>query len=316
MNYSQIDVSISDIGDDDTFHISTNADSGEIATSIKAIGLINPPLCYRKAGFFQIVSGFRRVSACKQLGFSFLPIRVLSEKFGELELTEFAICDNLFQRKLNIVELSRAFNLLSRIFPQIEALAEEAKKLGLPSNSGFIKKTIPVSRFSTRIQNGILNDTIALSTAVELESMSEDDAAQFATVLNSLRLSLNKQREVLTLVKEIAARDGIPMRKIINDPPTRSLLTDHELDASQKAQKLRLMLRSRRFPRLTELEQRYARMIKDFKIPQGIQLIPPKYFEGTEFTLQIRFKNSNALRTHLKFSQKFTSFHPERLLDF
>jgi hypothetical protein len=76
-----------------------------------------------------------------------------------------------------------------------------------------------------------------------------------------------------------------------------AILESSETDRNKKAEKIRSTLRERRFPALNAAENRYAEMVKTFELgnPNAIKLIPPPFFEGTEYTLTLSFKNLKEL---------------------
>ena len=80
----------------------------------------------------------------------------------------------------------------------------------------IIDKMIGLVRLPLPIQEGILDDTLALSMAVELGAMDAADAVEFTRLFQLLKLSLNKQREMLTLVKEISRREDIRIHFMSN----------------------------------------------------------------------------------------------------
>jgi hypothetical protein len=175
---------------------------------------------------------------------------------------------------------------------------------------------MPLCSAESGIQEGVINETISLQTALELQSFPKEDVVALADMLNSIKLSVNNQREVLGLLKEIAARDSISILQILNEAPVGPILADPDMDRNRKTQRLRSVLREKRFSRLSEIEHRFDQWVRRLKLPPGIDLIAPKHFEATHFILQIRFKNSKELQDHLEFSQKLPETHLEHILKF
>jgi len=60
---------------DECFRITTRNDLDDLCASISKLGLLNPPRVLPGASGFVIVSGFRRVAACRRRGWDRLPRR-------------------------------------------------------------------------------------------------------------------------------------------------------------------------------------------------------------------------------------------------
>jgi hypothetical protein len=68
-----------------------------------------------------------------------------------------------------------------------------------------------------------------------------------------------------------------------------------KLTRSQKGDRLRARLRKIRFPRLSQREEKFLQQSKRLHLPSGVQLVPPPFFEGQTFRLQIEFDDRKAL---------------------
>ena len=82
----------------------------------------------------------RRIKACRQLGWAKIDSRMLSASITHFECTQLAIADNSTQRPLNLIEISRALNLLAGCFNDDEQLVRAAKALNLPDTEQAFEK--------------------------------------------------------------------------------------------------------------------------------------------------------------------------------
>ena len=276
---------------DDTFRITTRTSIDDLLASIPHEGLLNPPLVIKQSAAFRIISGFRRLTAFIKLGRREVAARVVNPDSTPLECLRFAIADNAFQRPLNLIEKSRALHKLSAHLNTDNRLVESASSLGLPSNPSIIRKIKDLCLLPAGIQSAIIDDTIALSMAMDLKKMDSHCATAFAQLFGDFRLSLNKQREIVTLVKEIARRDGITEQMVLEDRQLQNIIIDPDLDRGQKARELRAYLRQRRFPQIVKAETMFKYRRKQLNLGNDIKLIPPKDFEGTTYTVNMSFSS-------------------------
>jgi len=282
---------------DDTFRITTRTDGNDLLGSIEYDGLLNPPLLIRKNSTFVIVSGFRRIAACLKLNWIEITARILKPDTGALDCLRLAIAENALQRSLNLIETSRCLQKLSLCIANSRQLAESASSLGLPDNPSMIDKIKSLSLLPQPIQSSILADTISLAMAKELESLESDCAMAFTRLFNLLKIGLNKQKEIVTLVKEIARRDGFSMQEVMEDKGFVEIVIHPDLDRGQKSRKLRSYLRQRRYPRIAATEKTFEIQRKNLKLGNDIKLIPPKEFEATSYGLNLTFTNLEHLKT-------------------
>jgi ParB family transcriptional regulator, chromosome partitioning protein len=299
MQYNFQTVSLSEINtDEETYRITTTIDTGPLVASIVTVGLIHPPILIQRDSKFELVSGFRRIAALRFLEFRQFSARVLDPAISHFECVQLAIADNAFQRPLNPIEISRGLSLLSSCFEKESELCQAASALGLPDSAPLIKKLIPLCNLPWEVQEGVLSDTIPLQVARMFYSLDTQAVIWFARIFKSLKISLNKQREIITLSQEIAHREDLPLGAVLAEKPLYDILNDPDLDRSRKAIGLRSYLKNRRFPALTRAKYAFEVMLKSLKLDASAKLIAPVDFEGTNYSLNLSFKDLGELERH------------------
>ncbi len=281
--------------EDKTYCITTDTDIGALAASIQQLGLIHPPVLKHLRSEYIIISGFRRIAACRQLGWSEISASVLSPDVDNATCARYAIADNSYQRPLNIVEISRSFLLLSANVSDKTRQLMYASDLGLPAHRDHIKKIEKICRLPERIQEAILNGTISLAIALELLKFETDIAIDLVKLFDQLKIGVNKQRELILMFDEIALREKIPLHALLNEGDVRQILDDAELDRVQKGHRIKQYLRSRRFPTISGMTKKFENLVSTLELGDSVKLIPPKDFEGTTYTLTLQFRNHSEL---------------------
>jgi len=286
---------------DKTFLITTPSERiNALSESIHDLGVMNPPLLIKKEGLapgcrFSVIYGFQRIAACLKLGWDSIDGALADTAISGLTSVKLAITDNLGQRSLNLVETSRALNLLAPYFQDEIRLAEAASASGLPGNIALIRKIKSICHLAPSIQDGLLAGSLTLPSAIELGNLDEATGCRLAEIFTALQLSLSKQREILTLTQEIACREDITLADLLNGNAVRQIINDNNIDRSQKTRTLRSYLKQRRFPSITSAETAFKTNWRKIKPGPGLELIPPRHFEGDIFTLRIQFKTVQEL---------------------
>ncbi|NQT68731.1 MAG: ParB/RepB/Spo0J family partition protein, partial [Desulfobacteraceae bacterium] len=224
---------------DNTYRITTETNIDDLTASIKKIGLLNPPLLLENNSEYMIVCGFRRIEACRGLGWSQVEARILDPGTQKADCAGIAVTDNALQRPLNLIEQSRSLALISGFIKDDIMLAQELSILRLPENQSVINKIEKICHLSRPIQRAILSDIISLAMALELGKLAPDVGAGFVELFENLKLSLNKQREIVTFVQEIALREDIAILEVINDDRLQAILNQTDFDKNQKTRIIR-----------------------------------------------------------------------------
>lgn len=280
---------------DERFRITTQPCDEMLVASIRTCNLVNPPILRENPPGLIVVSGFRRVEACRRAGFSRIRARIFSASMDEAAAIRWAVADNAFQRSLNPVEASRVVTLLSRIYPDPGALADAATRVGFPLHRALVEKLRILGRLPQPVQDAVACGLVALPTALELATLDPGTAVELTVIFRDLRLGLNLQREILLLTTEIARREDAAPLDILNAPYLERTLKDKRRDRVQKSHEIRRYLRRRRFPHLVKREDAFNEWVKKLRLGPGVVLSPPRDFEGPAFSLHLQFKTLHEL---------------------
>ncbi len=88
-------------------------DLEELASSIRAKGVIQPLLVSRSGTGYQLIAGERRLRAAEQAGIRTVPVRVI-EIGSEVDMLELSLIENLQRNDLNPVELAEGYRKLQQ----------------------------------------------------------------------------------------------------------------------------------------------------------------------------------------------------------
>ncbi len=298
MTFSTASVPLDRIdGTDLSFQITTPTPLEPLKRAIDRVGVISPPLLFPKdPNTCGIVCGFRRIAACRELGHLQIHARIAAHA-ERSALAELAIADNAMQRPLNPVEISRALHLLSADHETPKSLCEAGRALGLDIGMGLIQKLLLLRTLPLSIQEGVIEESLPLPIALELGELGEKAGTRFAAIFSDLRPSLNKEREILTLMREIGKIEERSLPELLDDSKIDTILSDESADRNQRLNHFRTHLRKRRYPAITRAQKQYAEHLADLKPGPGLSLIPPRDFEGTTYTLTLQFASVADLRS-------------------
>ncbi len=284
---------------DERLRITTRRDIDTLAESVGHLGLINAPVLRKTVDGYSVVCGFRRIAACRRLGMKTVPARLTPETISELACVELAVADNAMQRPLNTLELARCFRLLSPFYPRLDMLTEAGKSLGLPGGAAYVRKLLGLTGLPENIQRAVGRGDISLSMVEALQQGNPVDAAAMAALFMKLRPSLNKQREIYQLCREISKREDISISALLDSPPFKRITTDEKMDANRRTTLLREALKRRRMPALSKAGEEFQREVAKLALGHGVTLVPPQGFEGRTYRLTMEFSSRQDLEDRL-----------------
>lgn len=178
----------------------------ELAISIREIGIIQP-VTLRKMddGYYQIISGERRVRASKSIGLQKIPAYI---KTAEDDLMmEMALIENIQREDLNAIEIALAYQKLAEIYK----LTQEKLSERIGKKRTTISNYMRLLKLPAEIQMGLKNKTIDMGHARALINVKSP----------GMQLALYEQ-----ILKE-----GLSVRKV------EELVRDEESGKSQNFKK-------------------------------------------------------------------------------
>ena len=286
---------------DKTFLLSHGYDLWPLKQSIKKIGLLNPPMVRKKSdATYQIICGYKRIHALRELAVSSVPCTIVPSKTGDEECLLLSLYDNTSHREFNAIEKSMVINKLQNYYPEERVIHDFLPVLKLQPHSTQIKAFKPLCKLGREIKDAILEGTLSEHTAIQLSQMDRESRRVLAKLLIFLKLSVSKQAEIVEHVSEIAIRENLSVEKVLSTQKIIFILENEKLSQPQRGEAIRNYLRERRYPKLKEKEKEFIRNLKQLKLHPSIHLKPPPFFEGNHYHLSLHFRDLEELKKILQ----------------
>ena len=289
------------------FKVTTSDDFSDLAASIGAVGLLQPPVLTKKDDEYVIVCGFRRIAACQALKIEHVQARILPAGISRIRCALMAIADNASQRPLNVIEQSRAYAMIQRHADDGRSWMALARSAGLPDSQSAMDRLLPVVDMPEMLQKGILAGHIALPVASAINRLGRQDAAILTHLFTELNTGLSIQRELLETIGDIALRDGIRIPDLIQRAEIKAVLDNADLSKPQRVHELRRLLKKRRFPELSRAEAAFQRALQSVKLNPQIHVQPPPFFEGKQYRITMTVDSRRQLKSLMAELEKLAS---------
>lgn len=188
-------------------HLRSGLDQQKLAdliSSIAEVGLLHPILVVETEEGFRLVAGYRRLMACRELGFETIAALVLSK---DAQLRQIQIIENIQREDFNPIDRAAAIQLFiqENRLPVLQA----SKQLGIPRTT--INDWLAVLDLPPRYQNAVLNNYYGGSSSLTLSHVGlakrfakkMENEKMLDVVLDAVlyyNLSRSETRKVLKLV--------------------------------------------------------------------------------------------------------------------
>ena len=289
----QVDIS------DETFSVNFLPDLQNLRSSIQTAGLIQPVLLRKKKDGYQIVCGFRRVWALRELGTNEIPAMVFEGKEpNDLELFALSLRENLTTRGFNAVEKAIALDKLVHSFrvEPSEVIQSYLPLFSLELNDKILNTYLSLAGMEDEIKAYVLHWEVSRSNIRLLAKIGSEDRMALFPFLSSLKLGENRLRELLTLLSEISRRERVNIKEIINRTEIQTILSLKELTPIQRTERVKRVLMGLRHPKMRHMEEEFEKKRKALNLASAVSLQHSPYFEGKELKIEFQFQTMDEYR--------------------
>jgi len=173
----------------------------ELKKSILSNGLIQPITVRRTPDHkYQLISGERRLNACREIGYREIPAYIIKVESDELMLA-LALIENLQREKLNPIEIGLAYKrLMDECHLTQEAIADRVGK-----DRTTIANSIRLLKLPKKVQDSLISGAISSGHARALINLPTEEAQ--ISILEKIIGKNLSVRKVERLVKEYSTNN-------------------------------------------------------------------------------------------------------------
>jgi ParB/RepB/Spo0J family partition protein len=305
---------------DDSYRITFAPELDALKRSIRAVGLVQPiNVRHTPENTYQIVTGYKRVLVLQELGRQSVP--ALVHEPADLSPTQaflWNLHDNAAVRQLNVIEKSNALHKLGLFYSVSEAelVRQFLPLLGEDPSYKVLHQLLSLSDLTEPLKNYVVQSDLALSSASRIAEFTASTQQVILPVLAQIRPSAGKLNELLTMIREIAARDGLTVEEVLSRYQLMQVVADPNTAPSERLSALRQALRGVRLPQISERQKQLAQLIQDLDLPEAARVVTDPYFENEKIKLEYQFSEPEELDLLIKKIQEaFQKQHWHQIFD-
>ena len=295
-------VFIKDIDCDDAlFRMTFCPSPGNLKVSMANVGLTNPVIL-RGGERFQIVTGYRRISAARSLGWKTIDARVFTPHELEFESGfKLSLYENLGSRTFNLIESSMVVTGFVRGCKTEENSVREniLPLLGFQSGRKVYQQLLSLAQLIEAWERLVVINSISLPNAAKVARFSPVEQKALYSAVSGLRLGENKLRQCLEMAEEISKRDEVSLDQLFAAELFAFLGEKEQRNVSERTELFRKTIRALRYPALAREEEQFQALRKKLILPPSVGLEPPEFFEGDKLKVTLKFRSPEELRSIL-----------------
>jgi hypothetical protein len=279
-------------------------DLNPLMESIKNIGLLNSPILIASEipRRLLIISGYRRIEVLKQMGYHTIPCKILQASvFDPLHCLLLNLYDNLSIRHLNDVEKAMVLVQLEKLTPEQSIVDDYLPILDLmPRRDVFLLYKRIAAELGETGKTALAKGTLsfqAVKMLLELEKNAMDAILYF---FSNLRLNTNQQRQLIDFICDISIIEKRSVSNLLTEASIREIELDSRMNEPQKAKAMMKLFRQWRLPSVVQAERGFKKAISELALPKGVRITPPPFFEGSDYKMEISFRNGVQLKKALE----------------
>lgn len=295
----QVNICLIDI-DDRSYIFTFEAPLSQLIFSIKKVGVIHPPILEQLSEQrYRIVSGLKRILAAQHLKIDELHAYVYQSHRTEpsLELFLLNFYENLGTRMLNEIEKALVLWKLIHVFgvSEREVITNFMPLIGLGPNEIVLQRYLKLVQLEDYLRSAIVEDFISLETAISLLDLSAQDRLAIFNLFQDTKAGKNNQKELLQLIQQLSVIKNQSIEQLFESLAVEPILLSTRLTPSQKLEKIKQTLKQSRYPKYAEIAEQFQSLKKKLKLPSNIILRASPFFEDSEYSIELKFKNQREL---------------------
>ena len=203
----------------------------ELTESVQRYGVLQPVLLRKlpEAGY-ELIAGERRLRAAKAAGLTKIP--ALVREFGDAEVSEIALIENLQREDLSVMEEARAYQRLIKEF----GLKQEELSSRLGRSRSHIANTMRLLNLPGQIQEWLMSGVLTAGQARPLLGIENQEVQlQAADYIQEHELSARQCEE---LAKKLAEDP----EGLAEEPQEKPVKEDASIYIQEAAEKLKSLL--------------------------------------------------------------------------
>jgi hypothetical protein len=265
----------------------------KLLDSVKVIGIRHPISVCASGNRYSIVSGHKRFQAAPRSGLTTIPAFIVPELDDASRLV-INLNENFGQRHYSDIEKGGILNKLTLAGVSDETIIEDYMPLlDLERSKKLFLDLSSVDKLSPGLKKLLHRAGVPVKTFNTFYKWNSLTEAE--NLFSILKPGINKWRDLLDLIDEVAARENTTQGDIISRDDIQEFLAATDLPAPQRYDQIHKTLHTLRYPVLSDMRKQVARALDEMELDDNTRLRFQDTFENNELKLELKFQSEKEL---------------------
>ncbi len=294
-----LDILIDDLNlADERFRFSYHFDLKKLLISIKKIGLTSPVLVVKRKGLpYVVLSGWKRIFACLELSQVSISAFLIEEE-DDSRAFFLSLYENWASRDFNILEKAEILLKLNGLMKDERKIVREFfPLLDIPANLSYFDIFLKIAHLDPSWKKVIFQKKMPLHLAQFLTEFNRDDRERLLPLI--LPLNMNKLKQFIEDLHELSKKTGESLKAILSTPEILSVSRSDNLSSLQKSEKIRSLVRTKRYPTLSSWKKSFETSIKKAQLSKEVDFDSPSFYEDGQFSVTFSLHDKEAFQKRI-----------------
>jgi len=289
---NMVNIDLKEILDDFFFCFKSNLVAPRLKESIQVSGIRNPVYVLPAKRGYRLLSGFRRYQAALELELKQIPATIVLDGTVIEEMMFQVLLEQRTRQAFNLIEKAKVLRILDWLgIPWERVKTQFLPLLDLNGNVTLVKDVKTVLTFLPTVQDYIEKYDMSLKQSMVFKHLSRIQQEMVMEIATRLEIRSVELLDMITMLNDISKRDIVPIETIIQELNSSGILNEEKLTRNQKCDRLKHVLRNRRYPRLSSWNKQLEQLKKEMKMPQNIGFSWHPSLETPGMTLQVGIRS-------------------------
>jgi hypothetical protein len=276
----------------------------KLRQSIQMIGMITPIRLEREEPQnLRVVSGFRRMQVAREIGLDEIP-SIISPKRVSRDLFIEALWENLGCRSFTELEKCIILDKLKSQFALQESvlIKEFLPLLEIRSDRYHLDRCLRIAHLPERLQKLMIEGDLYTDIALGIAAWKVSEQGFFTELVKRYQLGRNRQKELFEVLGDLRVSFGTDVESVWEQIGAKVVDRDSKIAPQIRFAGISRLLKAKRYPTLARYEEKYRELKNSLRLPAGVKLELPPYFEGSRVSFSIDASTAGELRDLVKES--------------
>jgi hypothetical protein len=241
--------------------------------SFEASGIINP-ICVLKDrnNTYHLIDGIKRIDFAKKKNLDKVDAALLPRSTPPEEVMNIMLSSKINEINESVMNKVQfiCFALSSGASEQW-VLTSLYKPFGFRPHSGFLQESKRINNLPTEVKRFFHEKKFSFKQILNLTHLPEDILQRIISWKSMLQLTASILEELAAHIRDYVKERGISFQHFLEEPEIKEVITS-DLSPRDKTEKLRKLIRLKRYPVLSETNARIQRAVEEMGLPKGISV--------------------------------------------